>query len=67
MNNKHPASSNSRKMETSPPECMVCDDELATVKFVPCGHQIVCPGCCVKMKKCLNCKTEITDKLGPGK
>ncbi|KAL3861794.1 hypothetical protein ACJMK2_007813 [Sinanodonta woodiana] len=46
-------------------ECMVCSEQLAVVRFEPCGHIIACQDCCIKMKRCIECKTQITDKIGP--
>ncbi|BFZ22874.1 hypothetical protein BsWGS_25913 [Bradybaena similaris] len=43
-------------------ECELCCSPTALVRFVPCGHQMVCVECCVKMKKCLQCKTPINHK-----
>ncbi|XP_041378188.1 E3 ubiquitin-protein ligase MIB2-like [Gigantopelta aegis] len=46
-------------------ECEVCCLERATVVFKPCGHVIVCYGCCLKnwqMVKCLKCKQAIVSK-----
>ena len=48
-------------------DCMVCEEEEAIVIFKPCGHRIVCPDCCVKMKKCLTCQLPINKKTLKGK
>ncbi|XP_064642010.1 E3 ubiquitin-protein ligase MIB2-like isoform X2 [Lineus longissimus] len=44
-------------------DCMVCCDDIATVKFEPCNHKIVCSDCCIKMKKCLVCQEIIVSKI----
>ena len=46
-------------------ECVVCSDAVATVRLEPCRHQPVCEDCCIKMKKCIVCKTVIKQKIGP--
>jgi len=51
------------KIEELPVDCLVCEDEEAVVIFKPCGHKIVCPECCVKMKKCLTCQAVIEKKV----
>lgn len=48
-------------------ECRVCCDQPADVTFQPCGHQLVCDECCIKMKKCLECQQLITSKISKGK
>lgn len=40
------------------PICILCD-ELATVRLLPCGHQIICLMCSKRAKKCLQCKVII--------
>jgi len=47
-------------------ECIVCSDAHAEVVFRPCGHRIVCVPCSVRMKKCIQCRTVISSKVGPG-
>lgn len=43
-------------------ECIICNENFATVQFIPCSHQICCPECCVKMKKCIICQLPIEKK-----
>ncbi|KAK0061423.1 E3 ubiquitin-protein ligase MIB2 [Biomphalaria pfeifferi] len=43
-------------------ECAICDNKTSLVTFVPCGHTVVCTICCVKMKKCIECKVLIDQK-----
>ncbi|UYV76921.1 MIB1 [Cordylochernes scorpioides] len=40
-------------------ECVVCSDKRASVLFKPCGHMVVCDGCAVLMKKCVQCRGQI--------
>ncbi len=44
-------------------ECMVCSEEAFPMRFGPCGHQIACEDCGSRMKRCLECKTEITARM----
>ena len=44
-------------------ECMMCTEAAAVVLFQPCGHQIVCHECSVRMKKCFLCHQPISNKL----
>lgn len=37
------------------PVCILCD-EPATVRLLPCGHEIICLMCSKRAKKCLQCK-----------
>ena len=37
------------------PVCILCD-EPATVRLLPCGHEIICLVCSKRAKKCLQCK-----------
>ena len=37
------------------PVCILCD-EPATVRLLPCGHEIICLICSKRAKKCLQCK-----------
>ncbi|RUS90925.1 hypothetical protein EGW08_001322 [Elysia chlorotica] len=46
----------------SAPECDVCCNPNPLVTFNPCGHSVVCEECCVKMKKCIECKAFIDYK-----
>ena len=40
-------------------ECGVCSEMALPVKFMPCGHSVVCSDCSPRMKKCLTCKAVI--------
>ncbi|XP_035697228.1 E3 ubiquitin-protein ligase MIB2-like isoform X1 [Branchiostoma floridae] len=44
-------------------ECIVCDDNMANVKFEPCNHTIACVECSTRMKKCIKCQQPITRKV----
>ncbi|VDH99791.1 E3 ubiquitin-protein ligase mind-bomb [Mytilus galloprovincialis] len=46
-------------------ECMVCSENMACIKFSPCGHVITCFDCCQKMRKCISCKENIDSKTCP--
>lgn len=48
-------------------ECELCCNAVANVTFKPCGHVIVCADCCIKMKRCLTCRTNIEGKYAAGK
>ncbi len=50
---------------SSPSECRICCESLPRVTFEPCGHRIVCVDCSARMKKCMACDVEITNKLCP--
>ena len=39
------------------PVCVLCD-EPATVRLLPCGHEIICMMCSRRAKKCLKCKVQ---------
>ena len=43
--------------------CQVCDDMEANIRFEPCGHNVVCNHCAVRMKKCFSCQTPINAKI----
>ncbi|PAA73171.1 hypothetical protein BOX15_Mlig033066g2 [Macrostomum lignano] len=43
--------------------CQVCQDDLSSVTFEPCGHRISCDHCSAKMRLCLRCKQPIERKL----
>lgn len=45
----------SNKTRSDQPICILCD-EPATVRLLPCGHQIICLMCSKRAKKCLQCK-----------
>ena len=44
-------------------ECLVCSEMASPVTFKPCGHSIACEDCSVRMKKCLECKVTIEEKV----
>lgn len=44
-------------------ECLLCSEVIDLVYFEPCGHQLVCEECCIRMKKCLNCHQPILRKI----
>ena len=48
-------SSCTQTVSTDGPVCMLCD-EPATVRLLPCGHEIICLVCSKRAKKCLQCK-----------
>ncbi|CAI9725078.1 E3 ubiquitin-protein ligase MIB2-like [Octopus vulgaris] len=60
-----------KKLETfSPPQCVFCEDEVATETFFPCKHLSLCKKCCPPKipKRCLKCGRNITSKnslVGP--
>ena len=58
--------SSSLKSDQELVECLVCSDNLASVKVEPCGHYAACTECCVKMKRCIICRTVIENKIFPG-
>lgn len=44
------------------PKCLICDENMADIRFYPCGHQVCCSDCSdciVRMKKCISCKQVI--------
>ena len=45
-------------------ECIVCNELMTLIIFEPCGHQIACSECSVRMKKCLSCSTVIERRVG---
>ena len=47
-------------------ECVVCCEASPDIKFIPCGHTIVCSECAQRMKKCLECHQLITNKVAAG-
>jgi hypothetical protein len=54
--------SDSSLIRTTPsdgPVCILCD-EPATVRLLPCGHEIICLICSKRAKKCLQCKVSKT-------
>ena len=36
--------------------CELCDEEPISVKFLPCGHAVLCRLCAARAVKCLECK-----------
>lgn len=51
---------------TSNDECIVCNEPSSLTRFEPCGHQISCAECSVRMKKCLSCGVPIERRLSQG-
>ncbi|XP_029654112.1 uncharacterized protein LOC115227419 [Octopus sinensis] len=52
------------------PQCVFCEDEVATETFFPCKHLSLCKKCCPQKipKQCLKCGQNITSKnslVGP--
>lgn len=47
-------------------ECVVCCENLPSVRFEPCGHIIACSDCALRMKKCLECHVIIASKTTSG-
>ncbi|XP_067951562.1 uncharacterized protein [Watersipora subatra] len=43
--------------------CIVCEEEDASVIFLPCKDRCACYDCCKKMKTCVKCRTPIKKKL----
>lgn len=48
---------------TTPNECIFCNEMLPLAIFDPCGHQISCVDCAIRMKKCLSCGVMIEKRL----
>ena len=45
-------------------ECRVCSQQTeAPVVFLPCKHRITCGECAPRIKKCLECRAEIKEKV----
>ncbi|KAK3104710.1 hypothetical protein FSP39_008391 [Pinctada imbricata] len=57
--------SSSLKVEHELTECLVCSDNMATVKVEPCGHYAACRECVIKMKRCIICREIIENKILP--
>lgn len=51
------------KIPTKTAECLLCSEVIDLIYFEPCGHQLVCEECCIRMKKCLNCHQQILRKI----
>lgn len=60
------AALNSAPQPPTNDECIVCNEPSALVRFEPCGHQISCAECAVRMKKCLSCGVPIARRLSQG-
>ncbi|XP_045161724.1 E3 ubiquitin-protein ligase MIB2-like [Mercenaria mercenaria] len=43
--------------------CEVCSEQRACIMFQPCQHIVSCLECCIRMKKCIECKMPITAKI----
>ena len=44
-------------------DCLVCSDNSATVLFKPCLHMVTCETCAAVMKKCVECRSTIEEKV----
>ena len=44
-------------------DCLVCSDNPATVLFKPCLHMVTCETCAHVMKKCVECRSPIEEKV----
>ncbi|XP_021361019.1 E3 ubiquitin-protein ligase MIB2-like isoform X2 [Mizuhopecten yessoensis] len=44
-------------------ECVVCSEQMACIKFLPCEHVVTCQDCSMKPKRCLTCKVNIEAKV----
>ena len=44
-------------------DCLVCTDNPATVLFKPCLHMVACENCASVMKKCVECRSVIEEKV----
>nr|UEK51564.1 MIB2-like protein [Parasacculina yatsui] len=54
------------KLENGARVCALCCELPATVQFQPCGHQLTCVACSVRMKRCLRCHSAIIAKQSAG-
>ena len=36
--------------------CFLCDEESSNVRFMPCGHTVMCNMCAKNTKKCPKCQ-----------
>ena len=43
--------------------CFLCDEECSNVKFLPCGHTVMCSKCAVRTKRCPQCQVSIKYSL----
>ncbi|XP_052759643.1 E3 ubiquitin-protein ligase MIB2-like isoform X2 [Mya arenaria] len=61
---KHFATANRRtEFPRTDVMCEICMDQRASVMFKPCQHVVVCKDCCVKIKKCIECKSTVKEKI----
>ena len=44
-------------------DCLVCSENKASVLFKPCNMMIACENCAKVMKKCVDCRTPIEQKV----
>ena len=44
-------------------DCLVCSETPASVLFKPCNHMVACENCAPIMKKCVECRTAITESI----
>ena len=44
-------------------DCLVCTDNSAAVLFKPCLHMVTCEACAGVMKKCVECRAPIEEKV----
>ena len=44
-------------------DCLVCTDNAANVLFKPCLHMVSCENCAPVMKKCVECRATIDEKV----
>jgi E3 ubiquitin-protein ligase mind-bomb len=45
-------------------ECQVCCEVTTSpVLFIPCSHRVTCSDCAARMKKCIECKAVISEKV----
>lgn len=59
------ATGNVTNIPSSEKECIICEDQQASIKFEPCGHVVVCQECCQRVKKikrCFTCRANIEFK-----
>lgn len=43
--------------------CVVCQDKLIVIAFVPCGHLITCQDCGSVLESCPFCRVAIQQRL----
>jgi E3 ubiquitin-protein ligase mind-bomb len=44
-------------------ECLICSERRRDTLLKPCNHIIGCESCSARCKRCLVCKTEITERV----